>query len=59
MSRIVELAQAIDDEMIELRHRVDYLQGKLANEKARRIKHLQLMKEIIEQYEKEEEDDYV
>ena len=47
MSRIVELAKAIDDEIESLRARCDYLQDKVDAERSRRHKMADLVNEIL------------
>ena len=47
MSRIVELAKAIDDEIASLRARCDHLQDKVDAERSRRHKMAGLVNELL------------
>ena len=47
MSRIVELAKAIDDEIASLRARCDHLQDKVDAERSRRHKMADLVNELL------------
>lgn len=54
MSRIVELAQAIECELEENRHMIMALNEELNEEKKCRRKLIQALKEVLEKYEGEE-----
>jgi hypothetical protein len=47
MSKIVELAKAVEDEIESLRARCDYLQNKVDAERSRRHKMADLVNEIL------------
>jgi hypothetical protein len=47
MSKIIELAKAVEDEIESLRARCDYLQNKVDAERSRRHKMADLVNEIL------------
>ena len=55
MSKIVELAQAVENELNNLQDHIAYLEVKLSKEQEARKKYLFLLKEMIEDYEREVE----
>ncbi len=49
MSKILQLAQEIDSELENLRHRTDYLEYELVNEKNKNRQFLLKLKDLIEE----------
>ena len=49
MSKILQLAQEIDDELENLHHQTDYLEHELAKEKSKNRQFLMKLKDLIEE----------
>lgn len=49
MSKILQLAQEIDDELEKLHHQTDYLADELAREKNKNRQFLMRLKDLIEE----------
>lgn len=49
MSKILELAQAIEDEIQNLRYRADIMESELSKEKSKHKKFLENLKYLIEE----------
>lgn len=49
MSKIVEFAQAIEQELQDLRHRADYAESECCKEKEKRKQFLSALKDLIEE----------
>lgn len=49
MSKILQLAQEIDNELTDLRHRTDFLASELAHEKNKNRQFLMKLKDLVEE----------
>ena len=49
MSKILQLAQEIDNELINLHHQTDYLENELAKEKTKNRQFLIRLRDLIEE----------